>query len=479
MLRPAWLVVLVVCVVPAVAQESHRSRPNVIVVLADDLGYGELGCYGQERIKTPNLDRIATEGVRFTDFYAGNPVCATSRCVLLTGKHTGHAFIRDNHELGRDVEGQMPLPAGTVTLPGLLQQNGYATACVGKWGLGPAGSEGAPGNHGFDLFFGYLCQKQAHNYYPTHLWRNEQKVVYEGNTPRQRKEAVYACDAMLTETLGWLRARKGRDQPFFLYYASPIPHLALQIPAAELAAYDGAFDDPPYDGKKGYLPHPRPRAAYAAMISRLDREVGEILACLDEIGAASDTLVLFTSDNGATYTGGADTGFFQSNGALSGRKGQLQEGGIRVPTLAWWPGRIAPGRTSGWIGHGMDVMPTVLAAAGVAAPSDLDGISFLPLLTGEGVQPDHTHLYWEFPGYGYQQAVRMGRWKGLRQRMGRGTVPTRLYDLQEDLAETTDVAAAHPEVLARIEELFRTSRTPSKEFPFPALDGVPAGDRDR
>lgn len=463
------------------AQESAARPPNVVLIVADDLGWNELGCQGQERIRTPHLDRMAADGMRFSDFYSAAPVCAPARCMLLTGRHAGHALIRDNREVGGweqdDPEGQLPLPAGTVTLPRLLQQHGYATACVGKWGLGGPGSTGMPDRQGFDLFFGYLCQKRAHNYYPTHLWRNGERVVLEGNSWKNLTGPHYAPDLMLRETLGWLKASRGR--PFFLFYASPIPHLALQIPDEELAAYDDAFEDPPYDGRRGYLPHPRPRACYAAMISRLDREVGDLLACLREIGVEDETLVLFTSDNGATYTGGADTTFFRSNAPFSGRKGQLREGGIRVPALARWPGRIRAGTVSDHVAAGYDIMPTVLAAAGVPAPADLDGISFLPTLLGRGDQPAHDHLYWEFPAYGHQQAIRMGRWKALREDMRRGPVRTQLFDLASDLAEQHDLAASEPEVLARIEALFRTARTPSAEFPFPALDQADDGGRGR
>lgn len=479
---------------------SCRKRtepPNIIYILADDLGYSELGCYGQEKIKTPHLDRMAAEGMRFLQHYAGSPVCAPSRCTLLTGKHTGHAYIRDNDEMlergdvwnDPEIEGQRPLPPDTRTLGHVLQETGYATAAIGKWGLGGPTDSGHPLEQGFDLWYGYLCQRQAHNYYPTHLWKNEQKHILEGN-PRfkahQRfpegedpldKNAyakyaarLYAPDLMTHEALNFIR--DNQKQRFFLYLAYPLPHLALQVPEDSLREYAGTFPEKPYLGEKGYLPHPTPRAAYAAMISRLDRDVGSIFTLLKELGLDESTLVLFSSDNGPTYTGGADTRFFKSAGLLRGLKGSLHEGGIRVPLLARWPGHIAAGVSSSHLCAFWDVMPTLYEIAGGQAPLETDGISFVSELLGKAPQVQHDYLYWEFPGYGGQQAVRMGKWKAIRTGLKREDADTslQLYDLENDPSETQDLARVHPDVLAEIHKILKEARRPSEFFPFPELN---------
>ncbi|MGB0954252.1 MAG: arylsulfatase, partial [Planctomycetota bacterium] len=363
--------------VPAAPQEPP-SRPNLILIVADDLGYGDLGSYGQKKIQTPHLDRLAAEGVRFTDFYSGSPVCAPSRCMLLTGKHGGHAYVRDNWEAGGwnegDAEGQMPLPAETPGLGRSLQQAGYATACIGKWGLGGPESSGAPENQGFDHFYGYLCQRQAHNFYPTHLWRDGVKEELEGNVWKNLTGRHYAHDLMTNDALSWVEQQG--EEPFFLMLTYTIPHLALQVPEDAMARYVGQWEETAYDGKKGYLPHPTPRAAYAGMVSRMDRDVGRLMAQLQAQGIDENTLVVFTSDNGATYDiGGADTPFFQSNAHLRGHKGSVYEGGIRVPLLARWPGQLPAGTTSNTIGAFWDLMPTLLDVAAVPLPGEVDGVS--------------------------------------------------------------------------------------------------------
>ncbi|MCY3024683.1 MAG: arylsulfatase [Planctomycetota bacterium] len=469
-------------------------KPNVIFVLADDLGYGELGCYGQKKIRTPNLDRLAGEGLRFTQHYSGNAVCAPSRCVLLTGKHPGHAWIRDNKEV--QPEGQPPLPAGTVTLARLFKQQGYATAVIGKWGLGPPGSEGDPLKQGFDRFFGYNCQRHAHNYYPAYLWDNDRRVELNNPkiAPNQKlppdadpkapasyepyKGKQYAPDLMAEQALRFVRDNK--DKPFFLWLTTTIPHLALQVPDDSLAEYLGKWPDPPYPGGKGYLPHLTPRAAYAAMITRLDRDVGRIMALVAELGLDDDTIVVFTSDNGPTYdgTGGTDSGFFESAGPLRGLKGSLYDGGVRVPMLIRWKGRIATGvcdRVTGF----EDWLPTLLDLAGSAdaIPKGTDGISFAPTLLGRQQEP-RPFLYREFPGYGGQQFVRLGDWKGIRQKLlpakgGQPRMGIELYNLKDDIGEKNDVSAAHPDVVAAMEQIMREQHTPSELFKFPALDGPP------
>jgi arylsulfatase len=463
--------------------------PNIVFIMADDLGYGELGAYGQTKIRTPHIDRMAEEGLRFTQHYSGSPVCAPSRAVLLTGLHTGHAYIRGNDEMADrgdvwhdlSLEGQRPLREGTVTVARVLQEAGYTTGAMGKWGLGGPGSTGAPNRQGFDRWYGYLGQRLAHNYYPVHLWRDSVKHVLDGNDYFHPHQALpdtadphdpasyaafsgeqYAHDLIANEALRFIR--DSQDRPFFLYVPFTIPHVALQVPEDALAEYDGAFDEEPYtgpeDGAISYLPHPRPRSAYAAMISRMDRDVGRILALLAELGLDAHTIVFFTSDNGPSWVGGADPDFFESRGPLHGRKAQLWEGGIRVPMVVRWPGRIAPGTVTDLSSAFWDVFPTLADLAGATTPPGLDGLSLVPTLLGDQEsQRRHDYLYWEFNG---GQAVRHGDWKGIR---GRGRTDLELYDLGTDIGESRDVARDHPEVLARIEEIMRTARTESELFP--------------
>jgi arylsulfatase A-like enzyme len=466
---------------PGQPPDRSGTPPNIVFILADDLGYGELGSYGQRRIRTPRLDRMAAEGMRFTQFYSGSTVCAPSRGTLLTGLHTGHAHVRDNQELGgfldEDERGQIPLPAGHPTLARWLRDRGYATAAVGKWGLGGPDSTGLPTRQGFDFFFGYLDQKQAHNYYPTHLWRNEERFPLRNTyfSPHQQLEGNpddpasyekyrgpdYAVDVMISEAVSWLRAK--RSAPFFLYYAPTIPHVSLQVPEAALKEYEGAFPETPYTGDNRYLPNRTPRATYAAMITYLDAQVGQILDTIREIGADERTLVIFTSDNGATFDiGGAPTEFFESRGRLRGHKTNLYEGGIRVPMIARWPGHVRAGSTSEHAGANWDMWATFAELAGGAPPAGTDGISILPTLLGRGKQRAHDALYWEFHAQGGSQAVRMGRWKGIRREVSkRPDAPIELYDLQVDETETRDVAVENPEIVRRIAGLMRTSRTPA------------------
>ncbi len=459
--------VLVVLTFTPAGRAGAARKPNIILIMADDLGYAELGCYGSKKIRTPNLDRMAAGGLRFTQFYAGSPVCAPSRCVLMTGQHAGHAYIRSNTEVRP--EGQRPLPEGTATLASLLRLAGYATGAVGKWGLGPPGSSGDPNKLGFDLFFGYNCQRHAHNHYPSYLWRNDKRVTLEGNNDGVTGKQ-YAHDLFEKEALGFIRQH--RDRPFFLYLPFTIPHVALQVPEDSLAEYKGKWDDPPYKGGKGYLPHPHPRAAYAAMIARMDRTVSRILDLLRDLGLEENTLVLFTSDNGPTHggVGGSDSVFFASAGLLRGLKGSLFEGGVRVPLIVYWPGRTAPGRTNDVPFVSYDVLPTLCAAAGAKVPADVDGISCLPTILGKGEQKRHAFLYWEFHGYGGWQAVRLGDWKGVRQNLHKGDGRLQLYNLADDVSETKDVAARHPDVVARIERIMREQHTPSALYPFKTLD---------
>ncbi len=483
-----------------VAQSRPQARkPNIIHILADDLGIGDLGAYGQQRIETPNIDRLCRGGMRFTTHYSGSPVCAPSRCVLLTGKHSGHAYIRGNDEWSErgkvwdfqamsddpNLEGQRPLPAGTRTIGTLLQAAGYATACVGKWGLGAPGTEGVPNRQGFDHFFGYNCQRQAHTYYPTHLYRNDARVrlrnslvapgtrLDAGADPRdpasyeRYTQADYAPDLMFDEIRAFVSASRAR--PFFLYWATPLPHVALQAPQRWVDHYVRKFgDEPPYGGRAGYFPHRYPHACYAAMVSYLDEQVGLLVGQLKALGLYEDTLILFSSDNGPTFNGGTDSPWFNSGGPFKSEagwgKGSLREGGIRVPLIASWPGRISPGSQSDHPCAFWDVLPTLCAVAGMAAPGDADGISFAPTLFGQRAQREHACLYWEYPEAGGHQAVRQGRWKALRSGLKKGARKTALYDLEADPREEHDVAARHPETVAQLERLMRDAHVP------PALD---------
>jgi arylsulfatase len=464
---------------------TAKRPPNIVFIMADDLGYAELGSYGQKKIRTPNIDRLAAEGMRFTQHYAGSPVCAPSRCVLLTGKHSGHAYIRDNDELSErgDVwndpalEGQRPLLAGTRTIGTMLQEAGYRTGAIGKWGLGGPASSGEPNRQGFDHWYGYLCQRVAHNYYPTHLWRNTAKDILEGNEYLRASKRLpegmdpdepasyepyageqYSMDLMAGEALQFIR--DNRDGPFFLYLPFPVPHAAIQVPEDSLEEYVGQFDDTPYLGQRGYLPHPAPRAGYAAMITRMDREIGRIMDLLVELGLDRDTLVIFTSDNGPTFNGGTDSEFFESAGPLRGLKQSLYDGGIRVPMIARWPGTIPAGVTSEQPSAFWDFLPTFAALAGTEAHGDTDGISLAPTLFGrEQEQEQHEYLYWEFQG---KQAVRLGDWKAHRRSVNH---EIELYDLANDIGEQHDVAEEHPDLVARIAEIMQTARIESDLFP--------------
>ena len=504
-LMPAILAVCLSIDTALADEESDNcSVPNIVLILADDLGYAELGCYGQEKIKTPNIDRLAAEGMKFTQHYCGNAVCAPSRCSLMTGKHPGHAYIRSNRQARLPAElkekhglvfsGQHPIPNAEVTIAEMLKQKGYATAAVGKWGLGHFGTSGDPNRQGFDLFFGYNCQAHAHSYYPGHLWHNSRKVKLDNDPPvpghagladgadpndpasyERFKGDDYAPDRMTDVALRFIRENK--DGPFFLYVPSPIPHVALHIPDEELKPYLGKWSETPFvrRGGYGYTPHQTPRAAYAAMISRLDKDVGLIMALLDELGLDDNTLVMFTSDNGTTHLKDeVDYDFFKSVGPLRGLKGSLYEGGIRVPMIARWPGRIKPSTTTDHVSAFWDVLPTIAEVTATRPPENTDGISFAPTLLGRTDQQQHKCLYWEFPSYGGQQAVRMGDWKAVRQNMlrrnNRDPLKIELYNLKDDIGESRDVAAEHPEIVARMRNTMQSERVPSELFPMSPID---------
>jgi arylsulfatase A-like enzyme len=444
--------ILVVAAMPA--QETRRTAqpPNLIFIMADDLGYGDLGCFGQKLIKTPRLDRMAAEGMRLTSFYAGSTVCAPSRCVLMTGLHTGHCLIRGN---GRD-----PLRAEDATVAEALQRAGYTTGLVGKWGLGEEGSSGIPTKKGFDSFFGYLNQRHAHNYYPTFLYRGERRVTLGNVVPREDKSGAgmaskkieYSHDLFATEALKFLDVNK--QGPFFLY-------LALTIPHANNEARKKGMEVPDH-GDYAKLDWPEPQKGHAAMITRMDRDVGRIVDKLKALGIDRRTLVIFTSDNGPHREGGNDPNFADSNGPLRGIKRALYEGGIRVPTIARWPGRIEAGSHSDHIAYFGDLFATATELAGTEAPDGLDSISFLPTLTGEGEQRQHEALYWEFYEGGSAQAVRAGKWKAVRKPMFTGEIE--LYDVVADIGEKANLAAKHPKIVAKMAALMEKHHVPSARW---------------
>lgn len=491
-MRPT-LSFLALGLVAATAAAAGNRPPNVIVILADDLGYRDLGAYGNTKIRTPNLDRLAAEGMKFSQFYSGSTVCAPSRCALLTGRHMGHAWIRDNGEL--PTEGQRPIPAGTETIGRMLQRAGYRTAVIGKWGLGGPGSTGEPNLQGFDHWFGYLCQRIAHNYYPPYLWRDGEKYPLPGNgdfSAHQKIEPAttnpadyarfsgkqYAPDLMIDDALEFVK--ENRERPFFLYFATTVPHLALQVPEDSLKEYLGKFPEEPYAGDHSYLPHWAPRAAYAAMITRMDRDLGRLFDTVSKLGLDDDTLILFTSDNGPTVrVGGADSEFFESAGELRGLKMDLNEGGIRVPLIARWKGRIKPGSSSDLVCAQWDLLATIAEAAGASPQAETDGLSIMPTLLGTGEQPKHEYLYWEFSSRRGRQAVRMGRWKGVRGPLqANPEAPIELYDLETDVSEAHDVASEHPQIVERIKRIMKEAHVDSELFPLapPPAPSLPDAD---
>ena len=441
------------------AQDAQR-RPNILLIVADDLGYGDLGVYGQKAIQTPVLDRLAAEGLRFTDHYAGSTVCAPSRSVLFTGLHTGHTPVRGNRRV--EPMSQHPLPSESVTLTKVLKQAGYVTAVIGKWGLGATGNSGDPARQGVDVFFGYQSQTHAHNYYPEFLFSNHERVRLKNVLPEPRSDTgtgyastrvQYAPDLMREQALAFLDGH--RDRPFFLAYTTTLPH------ANNEAKPDG-MEVPDY-GIYASRDWPIQQKGHAAMITRLDSDVGALLARLTSLGLATDTLVLFTSDNGPHREGGNNPDFNDSNGPLRGIKRDLYDGGIRVPLIARWPGRIAAGAVSRQPVTFWDYLPTLADLTGAAVPAGLDGISFAPTLLGTGPQRTHEFLYWEFhEGQATSQAVRTGDWKAVRPAPGR---PLELYDLATDIGETKNIAAAHADVIARIETYLRSARTDSEFWP--------------
>lgn len=469
-------ILVIVALVVSLISTTHafaahgNEKPNIIYILADDLGYSELSCYGQTQYQTPNIDAIAKRGVKFMQHYSGNPVCAPSRCALLTGLHTGHAQIRGNKQiggaagwvLGSTESGQYPIEANTVTLTKILQDAGYNTGVIGKWGLGMTHSTGAPNKHGIDHYFGYICQRQAHTHYPNHLWRNDQVVWYPEN--ENERFAKHSHDLM-TDEAEWFIDQQQKDDPFFLYLAFAIPHVSIQANAQAMAEFDNKYDETPFPGESMYYPQSKPRAGYAAMIWMLDQAVGRVVAKLEEKGLADNTLIMFTSDNGPTFNGGSDSPFFNSAGPFRGLKGSVYEGGIRVPMIAAWPGRIKPNTVTGHISAFWDVLPTVTEIVGAKTPANIDGISFLPTLLGDrDGQEKHEYLYWEL---GSKQAIRAGNWKAIRyvDKKANQAGPIELYNLANDPGEIHDVSGQFKKVTKKMEAMFTSVRTESEVFP--------------
>jgi arylsulfatase A-like enzyme len=479
--------------VPVAAAPAARP-PNVVLFLCDDLGTGDVGCLGAREIRTPHIDALFARGTVLARHWAGSAVCAPSRCVLMTGMHPGHGAVRSNREV--KPEGQAPLPPGTTTLAGLFRSAGYATGAFGKWGLGAPGSGAEPLDCGFDRFFGYNCQREAHTYYPRHLWSDRDRVPVDnpavprgGTVPADPAPGAgafapfvgttYSADLIAEQQLEFVRAHAA--EPFFLYVPTTVPHVALQVPADEpsLADYERVFaDEPPYLGGKGYVPCRRPLATFAAMVTRLDREVGRLVALLDELGLADDTIFVFTSDNGGTMpgVGGLDTARLRSNGSLRDWKGSPFEGGLRVPTAVVWPGRIPAGRRIEAPTGCEDWLPTLLDLAGLGdrIPAGLDGTSLAGPLTGAAPAPAERILYRELTEARWQAVLatsRDGEWKAIRRAVGRDRAdearPTELYDLAADPGEAHDLAAARPEIVARLEALLDREHVPDPDWPLP------------
>jgi arylsulfatase A len=444
-----------------------QKKPNVVFILADDLGYGDIGAYGQKLIETPHLDALASSGMKFNQFYAGTSVCAPSRAALLTGKHTGHTDVRGNYEI--EPEGQLPLPDSAYTVGELFKSVNYSTGVFGKWGLGYPGSEGVPRKQGFDRFFGYNCQRESHNFFPGHLWDNDREHACS-NTPADQRE--YAPELIQEQALKFIQTNA--DKPFFLFLTYTLPHAALQLKKDDklLEHYKRKFREEPVEipvpwNGKGYQPQPFPKSAYAAMVSKLDQYVGEVILKLKALGLEKETLIVFTSDNGPHQEGGNRPEHFNSSGGFRGIKRDLYEGGIRVPMIVSWPGVIRTGATSEFAGASWDFLPTFAEILGQPAPTAVDGISIFPTLKSENQKRKHDFLYWEFHEDGGRQAVRIGDWKGVRLNVKSDPAgPLQLYNLAADPFESTDVSTSHPDVVKEILQVMEREHLENQHFPF-------------
>jgi arylsulfatase A len=459
------IVIMSLLVATATAQ-NKRNTPNIIFIFADDLGYGDIGCYGQQKIATPGIDALAANGIKFTQFYAGATVCAPSRASLLTGLHTGHTAVRGN--ISYPPEGQTPLPESSVTFAQQLQQKGYATAAFGKWGLGYITTSGDPNKKGFDYFYGYNCQSQAHDYYPDHLWNNHEKIDLSVNL---QSDSIYSAALIQSQALNYIK-KQNSQQPFFIYLPYTLPHGDVIVPHDSLYEhYKNKFNEAPLTGKAlrtrahNMQAEPYPHAAFAAMVSRLDEYVGQVVSAIKQKGLADNTLIIFSSDNGPHRENGGDPDFFNSNGNYRGIKRDLYEGGIRVPFIAYWPGIIKPAVTNKpaalW-----DVYPTILQLAGAAPAKNIDGISLLPLLLNKGNQASHNYLYWEFHENDGRQAIRWKRWKGIKLEVGKNAAaPMELYNLDTDPGEKNNIAAQQPAVVQQLEKLMQQAHQPNANWP--------------
>ncbi len=467
------LIGAVSAVLPALAQAKSKAewakQPNIIYIMADDLGIGDVEPYGQNRIHTPNLKRMQIQGMRFTQCYAGTAVSAPSRCSLMTGLHTGHAFVRGNK--GVDPEGQVAMPEGTFTMATMFKESGYTTGCFGKWGLGFPGSVSDPTKVGFDRFFGYNCQTLAHDYYPDHLWNGRERIELPQNY--EQAEVTYSADTIHSQALQFIR--QNADKPFFTFLSYTLPHAELILPHDSV--YEQYCREVPVDDEKPFIQKnptkkgaygstDRPMASFASMVTRLDHYVGDVMNLLDSLGIADNTILIFTSDNGPHKEGGANPDYFQSYGPYRGIKRDLYEGGIRMPMLMVCPGHIAAGVDNDHIMAFWDMLPTFAEAAGYKGKLNTDGISFLPTLLGKKGQKQHDYLYWEFHEQKGKQAVRQGRWKAIRLNVGTDTPVIELYDLETDIHEDHNVAAEHPEIVRRLESLIDKSHTESELFDF-------------
>ncbi|MDR2914494.1 MAG: arylsulfatase [Tannerella sp.] len=444
-------------------QKADQQLPvNVIYILADDLGYGDLGCYGQKIIQTPHLDRMASEGMLFTQHYAGCTVSAPSRASLMTGLHTGHTQIRGNK--GVPPEGQMAMDGNTYTLAKLFKSKDYTTGVFGKWGLGYPGSESEPNAMGFDEFYGYNCQSRAHNYYPEHLWHNHEKIEFPENKDTGRK--TYSADLIHQQALDFIRGNK--DKPFFAMLTYTLPHAEINLPHDSIyRIYENSFEETIYDRPGSYFRSEKPRASFAAMVSRLDKYVGEIMDELKRQGLDKNTIVFFTSDNGPHREGGADPDFFNSYGPLKGIKRDLYEGGIRVPLIVWSPDRVKAGAISDHTSAFWDMMPTLAELTGATLPETGDGISFLPAILSQNNQQNHDYLYWEFHEQDGRQAIRKSNWKLIRQGISAENGPwLELYNLENDLHEDHNLAENEPELVQELVTLMDNARTESPIFNF-------------
>ena len=475
--RPFVISVITIALLCTCIQQvanAQQARPNIIFILADDLGYGDLGCYGQKRFKTPNIDRLSEEGMRFTRHYAGSPVCAPSRSALMTGLHSGHTFIRGNKEVRP--EGQAPLPEEAYTITKMLQSAGYRTGAFGKWGLGYPGSTGAPEHQGVDRFFGYNCQRLAHNYYPEYLWDHDKKMTLPGNVGTAKEE--YAPELIHTKAIAFIESNK--DRPFFLFYPMILPHAELTAPEKYMAMYRGKFlPEKTFDGidageegfRNGpYGSQPEAHAAFAAMVRVLDEQVGDVVATLKSLGLEENTIIIFASDNGPHIEGGADPDYFDSNGILKGFKRDLYEGGIRVPMICSWKGTIRPGVVSDHVSAFWDFMPTIGELLKIPVPQNVDGISFLPALLGNGKQErQHDHLYWEFHEQGGRRAVLQDEWKLVQYNVEKNPAGAfELYNLRKDPSEKKNVAAHFADKVNELKSLMAEEHVPSRAFPFGA-----------